>query len=70
MNPQRVWGERRRSCPPACGLLLDLTLALTPALLLRTARRKQSLTRDNHEQYAKWLGLSLVSLGATLFHAI
>ena len=34
VRPQQNWGKHRRSCPPAFGLLLDLTLALTPALLL------------------------------------
>ena len=33
---QQGWRTRRRSCPPAFGLPLDLTLAHAPALLLRT----------------------------------
>src|SRR3990167_1274546 len=35
LSPQQRWGSGRRSCPPPYGLLLDLTLARTPAPLLR-----------------------------------
>ncbi len=45
LSTQQRWGTGRRSCPPPFGLPLDLTLAHTPALPLRTgvlatARRK------------------------------
>jgi len=35
LSPQQRWGTGRRSCPPPCGLLLDLALARTPTLPLR-----------------------------------
>jgi hypothetical protein len=42
LGSQQGWGERRRSCPPPYGLLLYLTMTLTPALLLRlSALRSQ-----------------------------
>ncbi len=34
MCPQCTWVGYRRSCPPACGLLLDLTLVPNPSALL------------------------------------
>ena len=40
-RPQGAWGACRRSCPPACGLLLYFAMAHTPGTLLEAMFRQR-----------------------------
>ena len=50
LDPQQGGSTRRRSCPPPCGLLLDLTMACAPTLLLRRAALVKPCGSDHFAQ--------------------